>query len=87
MLSDTISAADTKQPDHKSHDKLAEKAAAALKKVQKALVDGGVAGTEGVAGDVLPLDFEASVELNVKFPAGKKVVVGKEVGIIYEEFQ
>jgi hypothetical protein len=63
----------------KAADKAAEKAAAALKKIGKSLVDGGVAGAEGVAGDVLPLTFEQKVELNVRFPAGKKVVIGKEL--------
>jgi len=57
----------------KAAEKAAEKAAASLKKVAKQLVDGGI------VGDVLPEDFELKIEVGVKFPAGKKVTVGKEL--------
>ncbi|KAJ3032306.1 hypothetical protein HDV00_007700 [Rhizophlyctis rosea] len=54
-------------------DKAAEKAAAALKKVHKSLIDGGV------IGDVLPEGWQPETNLEVKFPSGKKVTAGKEL--------
>ncbi|KAJ3246002.1 hypothetical protein HK104_007917 [Borealophlyctis nickersoniae] len=58
--------------DQTAADKNSAKASAALKKVSKALTDGGV------VPDILPDGFEPSLELTVKFPSGKKVTVGKE---------
>ncbi|KAJ3050855.1 hypothetical protein HK097_008156 [Rhizophlyctis rosea] len=54
-------------------DKAADKQAAALKKVHKALTDGGV------IGDVLPELWLPLITIDGKFPAGKKVVPGKEI--------
>ena len=57
-------------------DKAADKQAAALKKLHKALTDGGV------IGDVLPELWLPLITVEAKFPAGKKVVAGKEVSVM-----
>lgn len=56
-------------------EKQAAKAQAALAKLQKAL------NSNGVIPDVIPesLNFKPTYELNVKFPSGKKVTLGKEL--------
>jgi len=54
-------------------DKAADKQTAALKKLHKALTDGGI------VGDVLPELWLPLVPIEAKFPAGKKVVAGKEL--------
>lgn len=54
-------------------EKQAAKQQAALAKLQKALT------TNSISPDVVPETFKPLYELNVKFPSGKKVTLGKEL--------